>query len=158
MGEPPGVLMFLMRFIAHNMVFLREVIDLQPRYWKLIGESLDKGAETDIVLLDFPKAFDSVCHARRLSFGFAQLPHWASVGSGAPQGSILTSFISNYINDMPDVVSSSMIVMFANDSKRFKLIDCMVDRCYCKLQNDLNSLNEWSIRNEILFQSPKMPA
>jgi len=83
MGEPPGVLHVSDALHCSQHGF-PEGSHLQPKYWKLIGESLDKGAETDIVYLDFAKAFDSVCHARRLSFGLAQLPYWASGGSGAP--------------------------------------------------------------------------
>ena len=32
-----------------------------------IGNNLDKGFETDIIYLDLSKAFDSVCHQKRLS-------------------------------------------------------------------------------------------
>ena len=115
-----------------------------------IGKSLDKGTETDIAYLDFAKAFDSVCHARLLaklrSFGitsplldwfWAYLfgrrqrvvingthSSWMRVGSGVSQGSILCPILFLlYINDMPDVVTNSLIVMFANDAKCFKVID-----------------------------------
>ena len=43
-----------------------------------IGKSLDKGTETDIVYLDFAKAFDSVCHARL--FGQTAI-HWHNKSS-----------------------------------------------------------------------------
>ena len=58
-----------------------------------------------------------------------------------------------YINDMPDVVTNSLIVMFADDAKCFKVIDSLID-CIV-FQNDLDSLSVWSIRNELLFQPPK---
>ena len=115
-----------------------------------IGKSLDKGTETGIAYLDFAKPFDSVCHARLLaklrSFGitsplldwfWAYLfgrrqrvvingthSSWMRVGSGVSQGSILCPILFLlYINDMPDVVTNSLIVMFANDAKCFKVID-----------------------------------
>jgi len=43
--------------------------------------------------------------------------------------------------------------MFADDSKCFKVTDSSID--VNKLQNDLDSQNEWFIRNELLFQPPK---
>ena len=54
---------------------------------------------------------------------------------------------------MPDVVTNSLIVMFADDAKCFKVIDSLID-CIV-FQNDLDSLYVWSIRNELLFQPPK---
>ena len=54
---------------------------------------------------------------------------------------------------MPDVVTNSLIVMFADDAKFFKVIDSLID-CIV-FQNDLDSLYVWSIRNELLFQPPK---
>ena len=137
-----------------------------------IGKSLDKGTETDIVYLDFAKAFDSaVCHARLLaklrSFGITSPlldlfraylsgrrqrvvingTHslWTRVGSGVPQGSILGLILFLlYINDMPDVVTNSLIVIFADDDKCFKVIDSLTG-CIV-FQNDLDSLFVWYIR------------
>ena len=145
-----------------------------------IGKSLDKGTETDIVYLDFAKAFDSVYHARLLaklrSFGITSPlldwfraylsdrrqrvvingthSSWTRVGSGVPQGSILGPILFLlYINDMPEVVRDSLIVMFADDAKCFKVIDSLTD-CIV-FQNDLDSLSVSSMRNELLFQPPK---
>ena len=35
--------------------------------YSTVPNNLDKGLETDIIYLDFSKAFDSVCHQKRLS-------------------------------------------------------------------------------------------
>ena len=76
------------------------------------------------------------------------------MGSGVPQGSILDPILFHlYINDMPDVVTNSLIVMFTDDAKCFKVIDSLTD-CIV-FQNDLNSLSVRSMRNELLFQAPK---
>lgn len=80
-----------------------------------LGRALDSGLETDVIYLDFSKAFDSVCHAKLLSklctFGIdgpllqwftsylsgrqqrvvvnGSFSSWGVVKSGVPQGSIL---------------------------------------------------------------------
>jgi hypothetical protein len=48
---------------------------------------------------------------------------WLPVSSGVPQGSILGPFFFIiFINDLADVVSSSEIALYADDSKLFKVI------------------------------------
>ena len=126
-----------------------------------LGQTLDSGLETDIIYLDFSKAFDSVCHAKLLSklrtFGIdgslldwfssylngrqqrvvvnGSFLTWSIVKSGVPQGSILGPVLFlMFVNDMPDVLKSSSLVMYADDSKCFK-----------------SPLN-WSSLNELYFQ------
>ena len=103
-----------------------------------------KGLETDIIYLDFSKAFYSVCHQKRLSkllyFGIdgpllkwfesylsarkqrvvinGSYSSWSEVKSGVIQGSILGPVLFlMFVNDMPEVLCSSNLAMFADDSK-----------------------------------------
>ena len=68
----------------------------------------------------------------------------AQVNSGIPQGSVLgpTLFVM-YINDMPNAINS-MCQLFADDAKIFKSVRPTDDKK--KLQDDLDSLTEWSTR------------
>ena len=115
-----------------------------------IRQALDRGVETDIIYLDFAKAFDSVCPAKLVTklklygigeplllwfysylVGRAQrvvvngtCSTWTEVGSGVPQGPILGPILFLlFVNDMPNVVSSARIAMFADDSKCYKIIE-----------------------------------
>ena len=76
------------------------------------------------------------------------------VKSGVPQGSILGPVLFlMFVNDMPDVLKSSFLVMYADDSKCYKTIKTMSD--ICDLQADLNLLCVWSDSNELYFQPTK---
>jgi len=139
----------------------------------------DNKKSTDIIYLDFAKAFDKVPHQRLLKKlqnagieGKVQgwirnfltkrrqkvvlrngMSQWRRVKSGVPQGSILgpTLFLI-YVNDLPDSVTSS-IKMFADDAKAYKSI-CSLADCQV-LQNDLDHLADWSKKWPVEFNETK---
>jgi hypothetical protein len=134
-----------------------------------IGQHLDSGGQTDVVYLDFSKAFDSVCHPLLIhklrSFGFCgnllswldnylsgrqqrvtlrgKYSDWMPVISGVPQGSILGPLLFLlYINDMPASCKNSSVALFADDAKCSRNIRSHGD-CLM-LQEDLDHLWLWS--------------
>ena len=82
------------------------------------------------------------------------LSNWADVGSGVPQGSILGPILFLlFVNNMPNVINSATLAMFADDSKCYTIINNDAD--FSKLQQDLFSLTTWSFSNELYFQPTK---
>ena len=76
---------------------------------------------------------------------------WTDVGSGVPQGSQLGPILFLlFVNDMPNVVTSATMAMFADDSKCYKVTNH--HSAYLHLQQDLDALSNWSVRNELFFQ------
>ena len=64
---------------------------------------------------------------------------WLSVTSGGPQGSILGPlFFILFINDLPDVLTSSKIALYADDSKIYKVKKTQNDSA--DFQSDLNRI------------------
>lgn len=142
-------------------------------------DSFDNRRATDIIYLDFAKAFDSVPHKRLIlklrSLGIrghilrwiqsfltnrrqrVVLPggssSWKPVHSGVPQGSILGPVLFlMYVNDIPDQVHSS-VKMFADDTKVYSQIDNLSD---CEdLQQDLNTLGAWADHWLLRFNETK---
>ena len=73
--------------------------------------------------------------------------------SGVPQGSVIGPLLFIiYINDLPDN-SDSNLLMFADDTKLFRPLS--TTSSYLELQNDINSLVDWSNKWELKFNSSK---
>ena len=70
------------------------------------------------------------------------------------QGSLLGPILFLlFVNDMPNVINSATLAMFADDSKCYRIINNDAD--FSKLQQDLFSLTTWSFSNELYFQPSK---
>jgi len=144
-----------------------------------LASTLDNGGQTDVVLLDFEKAFDKVPHQRLLSklsyYGIrsntltwisaflsertqevvvgGQHSTSAPVTSGVPQGSVLGPLLFLvYINDLPHNIKSS-IRLFADDTMLSRVIDSTTDTNL--LQADLMLLEEWEKRWQMSFNAGK---
>ena len=141
-----------------------------------IANSLNTGSQADVIYLDF----DSVAHNELLlklwSFGITDsLWLWLRayltnrlqcvsingsvsdvlpVISGVHQGSILGPLLFLiFVNDLSELVSSSMVLLFADDTKCVKSITTFPD-CI-SLQRDLNKLAEWSLIWNLPFNEEK---
>lgn len=122
-----------------------------------------------MLYLDFAKAFDKVPHQRLLfklkAFGIqgelfhwieeflshrvqrvvvdGEFSEWAPVTSGVPQGSILGPFLFLiYINDLPDYIDNSKMLLFADDSKMYRCISSPSDQI--SLQHDIDQVLRWT--------------
>ena len=145
-----------------------------------IYEGFTRGKDTDSIYLDYAKAFDKVDLKLLVSklqrYGFHEkLIRWiksflsdreqvvvlngvhsdiAKVISGVPQGTVLGPlFFILFINDLEQVVTSSTVSFFADDTRVSKQIDCYAD-CLM-LQEDLFSILDWSRRNNMKLHEQK---
>ena len=124
---------------------------------------LSSASQTDVIYLDFKKAFDSVAH-NELLFGItgdlwlwvraylSNRVQYVSIGqstspklpviSGVPQGSILGPVLFLiFVNDLPSTLSRSKVLLFADDTKCIMPI-CSLQDCL-NLQTDLSRLSDW---------------
>ena len=135
--------------------------------------------QTDLIIMDFAKAFDKVPHRRLLYkldyYGIRGSTHrWISsrlsshsqqvvldgqvsdpvpVLSGLPQGSVLGPVLFLvFINDLPDNIRSS-VRLFADDCVLYRNIyspsDCLI------LQDDLDRLAQWEADWQMKFSVAK---
>ena len=139
----------------------------------------DAKIPSDIIYLDFQKAFDTVPHTRLIkklnAHGIGnslcswicdwlterkqrvvingESSRWLEVNSGVPQGSVLgpTLFLI-YINDL-DCGLKSKIAKFADDTKLGGKANNLVD---CEnIQSDLDRLTQWSEKWQMKFNTDK---
>ena len=143
-------------------------------------EILENGGCIDVVYCDFMKAFDKVPHHRLIgklqSYGIkgkildwvaAMLSNrsqrvrvnnsfssWQEVTSGILQGSVIGPLLFViFINDLPEVIKSSELFLFADDMKLFHAIyteeDCI------SLQQDLILAEQWTNTSLLKFHPNK---
>ena len=153
------------------LIFVSKVLD-----------SFGNNRQMDSVYLDFRKAFDKVPHFALLSklyhIGISgKLLIWfhnyltdtcrkqlvsingthssvLPVTSGVPHGGILGPLLFLvYINDLPDVVTSCNIFLFADDTKCSQSVKTLFD-C-SRLQQCVDILQDWSIKWSLHFNDSK---
>jgi len=146
-----------------------------------LARNLDNGLQTDLQILDFQKAFDTVPHQRLLGkldhYGvrgkiLKWITNWLTtrtqkvvvdgessqptrVISGVPQGTVLGPLMFLiYINDIAtNLDSATHIRLFADDCLLYRVIKSSHDNEV--LQKDLTSLYEWSCRWQMSFNTSK---
>ena len=144
-----------------------------------LTKNIDDGSQTDVIVLDFAKAFDRVNHSllckKIESYGITgDTKRWIQdfltdrkqkvvvdgessdiihVKSGVPQGSVLgPCLFLAYINDLPNKVSSNAR-LFADDTAVDRKIKSRVDQE--SLQEDLHSLAKWESEWDMAFHPDK---
>ena len=136
---------------------------------------LDNRGQVDTFILDFEKAFDTPLHellkSKLVSYGIGGKTlkwidsflcfrkhrvvvngvksDWALVLSGVPQGTVLGSLFSLYINDISSDIESE-IRLYADDCVCYREIKDEEDTI--KLQRDINRLGSWARKRDMRFQ------
>ena len=139
------------------------------------ARNMTEGKQTDLILLDFSKAFDKVNHLKLLyklqvhgvcgkTLGWiesflagrrqsvvldGECSNELPVSSGVPQGSVLGPILFLlYINDLPDNLQSQ-VRLFADDAAVYLVLQGKNDSD--RLQRDLDYLQEWEVKWDTKF-------
>ena len=145
-----------------------------------LAKGIEEKSQTDVILLDYEKAFDKVSHRHLLAkvnhYGIqGSTFRWISdflhsrsqvvlvdgqksmetnVTSGVPQGSVLGPLLFLiFINDLPECVTSSTTRLFADDSILYRRISSRADAE--SLQKDLDALQDWESKWLMRFNASK---
>ena len=144
-----------------------------------LTNTLEKNHQSDLLLLDFSKAFDTVPHNRLLHkldhYGFRASTHlWikhfltnrtqevlvegckpGQVSSGVPQGTVLGPLLFLlYINDMPTHISpGTSLKLFADNAMLYRKINKHTDQD--NLQHELDRLIDWAQSWQMTFNPSK---
>lgn len=175
-------------FSNHNILFdlqhgFREKRSCETQLIELtdsLVNNISAGKQTDLILLDFSKAFDKVNHRKLLltlqeNGVSTQILNWTRsfligrsqtvvledehstevpVNSGVPQGSVLGPLcFLIYINELPSSVSKSQIRLFADDTVVYITINSSSDSQ--SLQEDLNKMQIWEREWDMEFNPSK---
>ena len=146
-----------------------------------LARNIDHGLQTDVLILDFQKAFDTVPHQRLIRkldhYGIRDnilkwISNWLTsrtqrvvvdgeiskpvhVKSGVPQGTVLGPLMFLiYINNIADQTDEAThIRLFADDCLLYRVIRSSDDTE--QLQRDFDSLTDWSSKWQMSFNSSK---
>ena len=144
-----------------------------------LAKNMQMGKPTDLILLDFSKAFDKVAHENLIlklhQYGIrGDTLNWIKdfldnrkqtvvinginsdevpVSSGVPQGSVLGPILFLvYINDLPEQVKSR-VRLFADDTAMYLAISSTTEGQV--LQTDLACLEQWEKMWDVQFNPSK---
>lgn len=164
----------------HGFLRNRSTVTNLTLFSKYVLDSMECGGQVDVVYTDFEKAFDRVDHVILISklgaLGIqGDLLRWiesylanrsqlvvmggyssdvVDIPSGVPQGSHLGPLLYNaYLYDIYACLSHSEFLMYADDTKIFRVIKSLSDAM--KVQDDLNMLTEFYNKNRVKINSKK---
>jgi len=153
----------------HGFVAGRSCATNLIEFYDKVTLAMDNSTPSDVVFLDFAKAFDKVPHkallAKLRAYGIrghvadwienwltdrkmrvvinGQKSGWMPIYSGVPQGSVLGPILFViYINDIGAKLKSAFFNMFADDTKIGRTIVNQDD--VAKLQEALDGADQWS--------------
>ena len=164
----------------HGYLKNRSTVTNLLTFTNYLHDSFCNSAQTDVVYLDFSKAFDVIDHSLLMNklwnsgihgnvyyliksylsnrYQSVRLRNSCSefkeVPSGVPQGSNLGPILfAIFINDMNSIISYIQILFYADDVKCFIRINDFID--VLKLQSDINNIYSWSLRNGLKLNLQK---
>nr|ADO22611.1 LIM class homeobox transcription factor Lmx [Mnemiopsis leidyi] len=172
---------YLLSYKQHGFRKGRSCLTQSLRHYDTILRNLNSGDETDVIYLDFSKAFVKVDHGLLLKklkyYGIdGKLLAWikefllnrrqivtvngihsepADVLSGVPQGTVLGPLLFLlYINDLEKAVSTSAVASFADDTRLSAPI-IREEGDTVRLQEDMNRVVTWSVDNNMVLHEGK---